>query len=199
MHELILASQSPRRKQILSERGYEFRTFPIEVSEIPNKNLNLNDQISDMAKQKAQAAAAKLKSLKSQEVLILSADTVVLFDGKILGKPKNQREAILTLGQLSGRKHHVVTGFCLWDLGSERFILSHVVSNVEFRLLGAKEIQDYVATGEPMDKAGSYGIQGKAQKFVKQYSGSYNNIVGLPIEEIEKVMLENGWIIEKKS
>ena len=90
----------------------------------------------------------------------------------------------------------MVTAFCLWDLGPGRFVLGHSISQVEFLRISQKEIEDYVNTGEPMDKAGSYGIQGEAKKFVKQFSGSYENIVGLPIDEVEKVILDNGWKVK---
>ena len=199
MHELILASQSPRRRHILMERGFVFRCIPIEVSEIPDKNLNVMDQISDLARQKGEAAIESLKSLKSQDILVLAADTVVLLDGEILGKPKNWQDACEVLGRMSGREHQVVTGYCLWDLSRDCPILGHEISHVEFRNLTKEEIIEYVNTGEPMDKAGSYGIQGEGKRLVKKYSGSFNNIVGLPIEKIEKVMQENGWIIKKQS
>lgn len=199
MHELILASQSPRRRHILMDRGYKFRTFPIEVSEIPDKNLNVMEQISDLARQKAKAARDELKLLESKDILILSADTVVLFEGEILGKPKNLENAVDMLGRMSGLKHQVVTGFCLWDLGPDRFILGQEVSNVVFRALTKEEIVEYVNTGEPMDKAGSYGIQGKGRLLVESFQGCFDNIVGLPIDNIEKVIQENGWNLRKES
>ncbi|MCJ8275369.1 MAG: septum formation protein Maf [Bdellovibrionales bacterium] len=199
MHELILASQSPRRRHILTERGFEFRCFPIEVSEIPDENLNVLDQISDLAHQKASAAVKELKLLESGDILVLSADTVVLFEGKIVGKPKNKEDAVQILTRMSGQEHQVVTGYCLWDLGPDRFILGREISTVRFRVLTKEEIIEYVDSGEPMDKAGSYGIQGQGGNFVEKYEGSFNNIVGLPIEKIEKVLQENGWLIKKQS
>jgi len=199
MHELILASKSPQRIKILQEAGYEFRTFPVEVSEILDKNLNKFDQISDCARQKASASALKLKSLKINNILILSADTLVLFDGQTLGKPKNTASAIKTLELLSGQTHEVVTGFCLYDLSLDRLVLGHSVSLVKMRTLDSQEIIDYVQSGEPMDKAGSYAIQGKASEFVEHFTGDLQNIIGLPLKEIEKVMSENGWIIKRKS
>lgn len=199
MHELILASQSPRRKQILEDRGYEFDIFPIEVSEILDKNLNFLDRISDCARQKAEAAIAKIKPLKSHDVLVLSADTMVVFNNDFLGKPKNKLAALDTLRQLSGQVHQVITGFCLWDLKPNRFILGQEISEVRFRQLTNEEIETYVNSGDPMDKAGSYGIQGEAGKFVESIQGSFNNIVGLPIENIEEKLKSNGWIIKKQS
>ena len=198
MYELILASQSPRRSDILKEWGYEFRSFPVEISEIPNKNLSLKEQICDLARQKAEAAAERLKDLKSEKKLILSADTMVLFENQVLGKPDSKDKAIETLGHLSGSKHEVVTAFCLWDLYNSQFETDFEVSYVEFHKLEKKQILDYVETGEPMDKAGSYGIQGEARKFVKSYSGSFENIVGLPIQKIEKAFADNGWDFGKK-
>lgn len=199
MHELILASQSPRRKQILEDRGYEFRIFPIEVSEILDKNLNFIDRIADCARQKAQAAASMVKPLKSQDVLLISADTMVVFNNSFLGKPKNYLEASSTLSQLSGQVHQVITGFCLWDLRPNRFVLGQEISEVRFRRLTIEEIESYVRSGDPMDKAGSYGIQGEAKKFVESMSGSFNNIVGLPIERIEDEMKKQGWNVKKQS
>lgn len=197
MRELILTSKSPRRRQILEEAGYEFRVFPIEVSEILNKNLNLPEKISDCAKQKVMAAKSFGNWLESQNILLLGADTVVVFQGQILGKPENEQDAINILNQLSGQVHDVITGFCLLDLTTERLILGHDVTHVHFRNLSEKEILDYVASGDSMDKAGAYGIQGEAGKFVDKFEGSFKNVVGLPIERIEKVMQENGWNIKK--
>ncbi len=199
MHELILASKSPQRIKILQEAGYEFRTFPVEVSEILDKNLNKFDQISDCARQKAVASAFALKSLKTNNNLILSADTLVLFEGQALGKPQNSAAAIKTLQLLSGQTHEVVTGYCLYDLSHDRIKLGHSVSLVKMRTLDSQEILDYVQTGEPLDKAGSYAIQGKASAFVEHFTGDLQNIIGLPLKDIEKVMTENGWIIKRKS
>ncbi len=193
MHELVLTSQSPRRKQILLERGYEFCIFPIEVSEILNENLNLPDRISDCAKQKVEAAAQSFKPLKSKDYLMLGADTVVVFQSKTLGKPKNEQDAVSILNQLSGQVHEVITGFCLFDLRKEHLILGHDCTRVRFRTLSQKEIIEYVDSGDPMDKAGAYGIQGTAKKFVEGFEGSLNNVIGLPIEKIEKVFQENDW------
>lgn len=197
MYEIILASKSPRRKKILEDWGFKFRTFPIEVSEILNENLNLFDQISDCARQKAEVALGELNHLKSLDKILLTADTLVAFEGRVLGKPKNKKEAIQTLMELSGHSHEVVTGYCLYHFASKRLIMKHVVTKVSFHKLTLEEVEAYVETGEPMDKAGSYGIQGGAKKFVKGFDGSFLNVVGLPIEDIEEVLKENGWSIAK--
>lgn len=198
MHQLILTSQSPRRKKILEEAGYEFCTFPIEVSEILNENLNLSDRISECASQKVKAAIESGKLPESGDFLLLGADTEVVFANKTLGKPKNQQDAINILNQLSGQVHQVITGFCLCDLRSKRLILGHDQTEVRFKRLTSKEIDDYVATGDPMDKAGSYGIQGEAGKFVESINGSLQNVIGLPLKKIEQVITENGWQLKRK-
>ncbi len=199
MREIILTSKSPRRKDILKERGYEFHIFPIEVSEILDKNLNLTEQISECAQRKVRAALLDSNILKLKDKILVGADTVVVFAEKILGKPKKKQEAIEILSQLSGQVHEVITGFCLYDLTSRRFILGHDITKVKFRELHLNEIKDYVATGDCMDKAGAYGIQGEARKFVESFEGSLNNVIGLPIEEIERVFQKEGWVVRKKS
>lgn len=197
MHELILTSKSPRRKQILEESGYKFRIFPIEVSEILNENLNLPDQISDCAKQKVMAVVQSGKLTESQDILLIGADTEVVFEGEFLRKPKDGPHAISILNKLSGQVHDVITGFCLFDLTTKRLILGHEITKVFFRKLTLEEIQAYVDSGDAMDKAGAYGIQGEAGKFVEKFEGSFMNVVGLPIEKIEKVIKENGWKLAK--
>ncbi len=199
MRELILTSKSPRRNQILEEEGYEFHTFPIEVSEILNKNLNLPDQISDCARQKVEAAKQSPKLPKLDKILLLGADTVVVFQNQILGKPKNDQHSIDILNQLSGQVHEVITGFCLFDLTTERLILGHETTQVEFFTLAFDDIKRYVDSGDCRDKAGAYGIQGEARKFVKEYRGSLKNVIGLPIEKISHVIKENGWDVRRKS
>lgn len=199
MREFILTSKSPRRKTILEDHGYEFRIFPIEISEILNKNLNLPDQISDCAKQKVEAALKDPKLPKSGSFLLLAADTLVIHNGEPLGKPKNEQDAFLILNQLSGQVHEVITGFCLFDLTTKRFILGHETTEVRFKKLNDKQINDYIASGEPMDKAGAYGIQGLGGDFVESYTGSLLNVIGLPMEKIEKVLNDNAWELRKKS
>jgi septum formation protein len=180
MHELVLTSTSPRRRQILNEAGYKFRTFPLEVSEILNENMSLHERISDCARQKVMAAVESGKLLKSKEILLLGADTVVVHEGQILGKPRNEQDATQILTQLSGQIHSVITGFCLFDLTTERLILDHDITSVHFKKLSPEDIREYVESGDPMDKAGAYGIQTAAKKFVESYEGSLNNVIGLP-------------------
>ena len=193
MHKLILASQSPRRKQILEEHGFEFTTFSIEVSEIPNKNLNITDQVCALAQDKAEAAKAAFKPTESFNYIILSADTVVVHNQQLLGKPQNTDHARLILEQLSGSTHEVITGFCLIDLSRDEVEVGYDISTVVFKNLQKQQIMEYIDTGEPMDKAGAYGIQGQGRELVESYQGSFKNIVGLPIEKLESVFLKHGW------
>ena len=197
MYEFVLASQSPRRQQILAEAGYQFRIFPIEISEILNKNLSLEDQISDCARRKAQAAADDLKSSEPKDFLILAADTVVVLRDQVLGKPHSKQEASLILSQLSEQVHRVITGFCLLDLRQKRFVLGHETTQIQFKKLSQNDVESYVDSGDPMDKAGAYGIQGEARKFVAAIDGDFKNVVGLPIDRISKLIDENGWNVPR--
>ena len=198
MMELVLASASPRRRQLLEQSGYKFITSYVKVSEIPQENLNLQEQIEDLARQKAQALVESYKSLKKHGILLVSADTVVVLDDQILGKPKTSQEATEVLGQLSGQKHRVITGVCLWQTEPEKVVTFHETSEVTFRDLSKDEIQAYVDTGDCMDKAGSYGIQGEAGKFVAKVDGSFDNIVGFPTERFAQVLKENNWNVARR-
>ena len=198
MYELVLASKSPRRRELLTEWGYDFRSLSIEVSEILNKNLNPSEQICDLARRKAEAARPELKALKSHKVLVLSADTVVILDQKIYGKPRDRAQATQFLQLLSGRTHQVITAFCFLDLWSDQSYVDHDQSLVEFKKLANQQIIDYVNSGEPDDKAGAYAIQGRGRALVQNFTGSYENIVGLPMQKISEVIKRYGWSIKQK-
>jgi septum formation protein len=151
---LILASQSPRRSELLRAAGFEFGLSPSQISEILNESLNLPDQICDLARRKAEACLNSGKHAKGQGNLILAADTVVVLDGQILGKPESRQENEQHLGRLSGRVHEVITAVCLCDMDTGRVALDHAFSEIEFRVLSSDEITDYAASGEGLDKAG---------------------------------------------
>ena len=201
MHDirrLVLASQSPRRSELLRQAGFEFTISPLQISEIPDENLNLQDQIRGLAREKAIACLNSGKVPKGRGNLLLSADTVVVLDGQILGKPENRLENAHYLGRLSGRVHSVITGVCLLDVDSGLEAIGHETSEIEFRALSAVEIEAYCATGDGLDKAGGYGIQSPiAEAFVARTSGARDNIVGLPIALVEKLLSENGWNVER--
>lgn len=204
MHKLILASASPRRKKLLEDAGFRLQTFPVNVSEYLEKNLTLDAQILRIAETKARAAFNLYNPLKSENFLILSADTMVILDNQPLGKPKDENDAELTLGLLSGRKHYVKTAVyfiegCVFDC-QKKIIKVHSdieTTEVHFRPIMKQEIKKYVASGDPLDKAGSYGIQGQAGNFVEKIVGNFNNVVGLPTDLVTRIIEQNSWKIER--
>ena len=196
MKQLILASQSPRRSEILKKAGYRFVPLPVHVSEIPNKNLNLDEQIIDIARRKAKACS-ELPQVKGLDAIIVSADTLVCLDGTTLGKPENEQMAFDYLTALSGRDHEVKTAIILVDQQTQKEVSHIETTMIFFKKLSVQEINDYVATKEPMDKAGAYGIQGLGGKFVENYVGDFNNVVGLPLQALEKIFKMNSWTFLK--
>lgn len=197
MHQLILASQSPRRLELLQRAGFQCHVDSVQVSEILDKNLNLADAVAGVAKTKAQALVQTGKYLKGHGYLIISADTVVALGERVLGKPKDSTEAQDFLRQLSGIKHRVISGICVYEIDSGKIWTTYDTTSVEFHSLTETQIRDYVATGEPLDKAGAYAIQGGAALFVKERVGSWTNVVGLPMEIFEQMVRENGWRIAR--
>jgi septum formation protein len=199
MLKLVLASQSPRRRELLTSAGYEFTVSLVKVSEIFDENLNPADVASHLATVKAQACVEQHKGLNSGEFLILGADTIVVDGDQILGKPRDAIEAGDFLSRLSGKSHRVITGLALLRGGQPKVWAGFDETVVTFRKLSAEEISAYIATGEPMDKAGAYGIQGAARAFVSSVSGSWSNVVGLPLERLERALVENGWVVGRRS
>lgn len=199
MKQLILASQSPRRSEILKKAGYQFVPFPVYVSEIPNKNLSLDEQILDIARRKADAVKLALtdQSLASENRVILTADTMVCFNSIALGKPDSEEIAFEYLRLLSGQKHQVKTAIYLLDLSTGEFLFHIETTDVFFKILTDIEIQNYILTKEPLDKAGAYAIQGLGGSFVEKYVGDFNNVVGLPLHALEKLFTLKGWIFQK--
>ncbi|AHZ86084.1 Maf family protein [Bdellovibrio bacteriovorus] len=185
---LILASESPRRKQLLSEAGFSFDVVPVKVSEIPNKNLNVNDQILDIARRKASAALPLLKSSRQDAFIVLCADTEVIFNGAPLGKPADRQDAYRILKLLSGKYHEVITAVCLVESSTGKEVSQTETTKIYFRQLTDDEIWTYIDTGEPMDKAGAYGIQGQGGKFIERFDGPFDNVVGLPIDLVKNLL-----------
>jgi septum formation protein len=195
MFDLILVSQSPRRKEILEKAGISFRVDTVKVSEILEENINLPQAIMNLAQYKAESYLNHHNHLKSKNILLLSADTMVISGNKALGKPKNSTEAKSFLRLLSGQTHSVITGFCLKNLSNNEEVLAYDSTEVEFKNLTEVEIEEYIDTGEPMDKAGAYAIQGIGKKFVKGITGSYENVVGLPLEKVLLELKMKNWKI----
>lgn len=181
---MILASQSPRRKELLSFIAEDFKIIPaVGEEKIPNGTLP-QDAVVMLAQQKAREIRAAYK-----DETIIAADTVVVVDNDILGKPKSEQQASEMLRRLSGRKHSVLTGVCIiFADGAEKSFYEQTL--VEFYPLSEQEIQRYIATGEPMDKAGAYGIQGRGSLLIKRFEGDYFNVVGLPVARLSRELGE---------
>lgn len=175
---LVLASRSPRRQELLSRAGIPFVVRPADVPEEPLPGETAVEHAHRLARQKAEAVAC------SEGEIILGADTVVVVEGLILGKPSDPADARRMLGALSGRTHEVVTGICLRS--THQCIVDSETTRVRFVDLAEKDIEEYVASGEPMDKAGAYAIQGLASKFIDRIEGCYFNVVGLPVALVWK-------------
>lgn len=190
MTPLILASESPRRRELLKKAGYDFDVVPVKVSEIPNKNLNVNDQILDIARRKARAAFHLLKSSRNGSFTVLAADTEVIFGEGPLGKPLDRDDAYRILRLLSGRFHEVITAVCMIDSSSQKELSQFEITHIYFKELSDDEIWSYIDTGDPMDKAGAYGIQSGAGHFIERIEGPFDNVVGLPIDLVRKMLLE---------
>ncbi len=179
-HRIILASASPRRKELLEAIGVQFIVRPSEVEELMDPDEIPEDQVQRLAFEKASDVAKRYP-----ESWVLGADTIVVIDGRILGKPSDRTEAKYMLSTLSGKTHTVFTGYAILNLsfpGSN--IIGFSRSEVLIRQLTRDEIKGYVDTGEPMDKAGAYAIQGVGAAIVEKVYGSYTNVVGLPLCEV---------------
>lgn len=186
MPSIILASASPRRAELLQQIGLKFLVRPSDIDETPEPSETPEHYVERLAREKALAVAKS-----SPECLVLGSDTSVVLDGVILGKPSDPEDARDTLARLSGATHQVMTAVALATEGQCRSCL--VITEVGFRELSAGEIEAYVASGEPMDKAGSYGIQGLGGIFVSELRGSYSAVVGLPLQETAALLAGAGY------
>jgi septum formation protein len=185
--KIILASKSPRRKTLLEGLGISFEVCPADVDESVRQGEKPGEHTLRLAREKAEKAAGGGK-----EGVYVGADTVVVIDNTILGKPSDRAEAEKMLERLSGRTHTVVTGFSVLDTLSGRRIERAVESRVTIKNMIEKEIENYLSTGEPLDKAGAYAIQGIGSFMVENVEGSYTNVVGLPIDELREALRELG-------
>jgi len=184
---IILASDSPRRSKLLKELGLEFTVMASGAVEAHHEHLTAVEISQLNAYRKARAIAKK-----HPDALVLGADTVVYKDTKLFGKPVNLEDAYLMLKQLQGATHQVVTGVCLLHLRGHRQKMFAESTDVKFRALDVREIQDYIRRINPLDKAGGYAIQEHGEKIVEDVSGSYTNVVGLPIERLQAEL--NSWV-----
>ncbi|MGA3075311.1 MAG: Maf family protein [Bryobacteraceae bacterium] len=179
---LVLASRSPRRREILRQAGIPFVVRPMEVDETPLPGEAAREYVMRIAREKAAAATA------SPGEIVLAADTTVLINGEILGKPLDAADGRRMLQLLSGQRHAVLTGICLRS--TSRAVEDCAETSVWFAPLSSQEIEDYAASGEPMDKAGAYAIQGLASKFIQRIEGCYFNVMGLPVALVYRHLRE---------
>ena len=184
--KIVLASQSPRRRQLLGQMGLEFTTQSPEIDEVAFQGRDARDLVQILSREKARWIAGQV----DPETLVIGADTVVVRDGEILGKPKGEEEARAMLASLSGRTHQVCTGVTVCR--GDKVLTQVEETQVTFRPLTDQEIRQYVSTGEPMDKAGAYGIQGLGGLLVAGIQGDYHNVVGLPVCRLGRMLLDFG-------
>jgi septum formation protein len=191
---IYLASRSPRRRELLKQIGVSFEIVlfredarrGVDVDESPQAGEDAAAYVLRVAQSKAQAANLRLMQRRLPAYPVLAADTTVVVDQRILGKPANEAEAAQMLTELAGRTHQVLTAVAVGRY--ERLETRLSVTSVDFAPLSAAQIRNYVATGEPLDKAGAYAIQGRAGAFVRQLSGSYSGVMGLPLHETAELL-----------
>lgn len=186
-HSIILASNSSRRKELLTQIGLSFTVAPADVDETVLQGEAPEACASRLALDKARAAA-----MRAGKGVIIAADTIVVVDGVVLGKPVDAVDARRMLEKLSGKEHAVITGLAVLDAAAGRSIVRTSVTKVVFRELSQREIDAYVATGEPLDKAGAYGIQERGALLVERIEGCYSNVVGLPLSLLGEMLREFG-------
>jgi septum formation protein len=196
---LILGSASPRRQELLKEVISEFDVTPGNIDERMIPGEDRREYVLRISKAKAEAVLRGLRraegaSEDSGRLWVLAADTIVVIGETVLGKPVDAPEARRMLGLLQGRRHQVITGVCLLDAAGVVASLDAVASDVWMRPLGEEEIEEYVRSGEPFDKAGGYAVQGLAGRFIQRVEGSFSNVVGLPLEKVTEILARHGII-----
>ena len=184
---MILASASPRRKEILENFGFSFKTIVKNIDETSDKT-RAEEKILEIAEKKARATA-----IDFPDENIVGADTVVVVDGKILGKPKDEKEAFSMLKSLSGRSHEVITAFSFININKNISYSDYEITKVYFKNLTDDEINWYINTKEPMDKAGAYGIQGKGSFFVEKIEGDFFSVMGFPLGKFVRFLNKTGF------
>lgn len=200
MNKIVLASASPRRRELLLQIGIPFTVLTSACEEKINSAIP-SDVVCELSRQKAEdvfrklaegALPAEKEVSAKEEFLVIGADTIVAFGGRILGKPENEKQAVKMLTELSGNTHEVYTGvtFCYKDKGKEKVHTFFEKTEVTFYPMSRQEIEAYVATKDPMDKAGAYGIQGQCAAYIKEIRGDYNNVVGLPVGRLYQELKE---------
>ena len=192
MREIVLASASPRRKEILQTAGLQFSVCVSDYEEDLGLALAPRKLARFLSLKKAEAVARRY-----QNAIIIAADTFIALNNKLLGKPRDEEEARKMLGMLSGKSHSVITGFSIIDTASGKRLSRSVETTVYFKKLGRDEIRAYVKSGEPLDKAGAYAIQGLGGVFIKKIDGDYFNVVGLPMCALAECLIKFGIYVLK--
>jgi septum formation protein len=187
MKTIILASASPRRKELLQRIGLKFKVDPSNYEENISSELEPHELAKSLSLEKA-----KLVAEKHMNALVIAADTFIVFEGKILGKPRTETEAKEMLETISGRQHSVITGFTIIDTENNKALSKAVETKVYIRKLSSNEIDAYVESKEPLDKAGAYAIQGLGSVIVEKIEGDYFNVIGLPLSALAETLKEFG-------
>lgn len=208
--QLILASASPRRKELLERVGFSVKTVPADIDEQSNGNEDPEEFVKRMARTKVLAVVNRMRSTMASNApegmlaspvykkgdaparWVVGADTIVTLNGELMGKPRDQDHAFEMLQKLCGTEHRVVSGFCVFDLDKNKEGIQAVVSRVRMKRMTRPEIDKYLAVGESMDKAGGYAIQGVGSYLIDSISGSYTNVVGLPLCQLMEMFEEMG-------
>lgn len=187
--KVVLASNSPRRKELLHQIFYSFDVIKSDFNEELVDEKNPEKLVKVLSLKKAEAVFDKIESNES-EMLIIGGDTIVYFDGQVLGKPKDKKDAYNTLKKLQGNKNEVYSAFAVVLKKGKRVIKETVLSKsiVTMKSMTDEEIEEYIKTGEPMDKAGSYAVQGIGRKFINNIEGSYNSVVGLDVGKLKEIL-----------
>ena len=183
--DIVLASSSPRRKELLENLNINFKVIPSNVEEI----MIENEKPEALAMRLAFTKAFDIAS-KNKDSIVIGADTIVVLNGSVLGKPKDENDAFNMLKNLSNTYHQVITAVSLIRLNDEKKVVDYVVSDVKFKKIDDEKIKRYIYTKEPLDKAGAYGIQGYGSLLVEEIKGDYFNIVGLPISKLDEMLLK---------
>jgi len=188
MPPIILASQSPRRRELIKNLTSHFEVIASEVEEIIDREKTPIENAKNLAKIKMEWVSELYPKR-----FVIGADTIVALEGEILGKPQNEEDACRILRFLSGKSHQVITGISAVGPGMD-FFVKEEISTVQFKILTNDQIDKYVATGEPIDKSGAYAIQGRGAKLIEYYKGSYSNIVGFPLEIVKPLLSNAGYL-----
>ncbi|HEX2927823.1 MAG TPA: Maf family protein [Ruminiclostridium sp.] len=189
MNKIILASSSPRRQQILNQIGVSFEVIPSTIHEVMDYSLKPSQVAVSLASQKCEDVALRI----DKDCIVIAADTIVVKDGRMLGKPKNEQDAYDMLKSLNGQWHEVITGISLHRVSDGKIIKSFESTKVKMAQRSDEFLRSYIATGEPFDKAGAYGIQGYGSLIVEKVEGCYFNVMGLPVYKLSLLLDELGY------